>query len=174
MSTREALLHDTEWSASAIVPNLGHYEDRHASSAPTAGHRFLAHTADVIVEAWAPTRAACIAEVLRAFGELVVGELPSEMGTPSVITSQIPVRIEGANDAELLALAVEEAIFVMDTKNVIPIRATLADADSALKGELYVAAVSDVEILGAAPKGIVVTTFGKDADLWRAKVILDV
>jgi SHS2 domain-containing protein len=29
------------------------------------GYRLLPHTADVVVQAWAPTRAACLAEAVR-------------------------------------------------------------------------------------------------------------
>lgn len=113
------------------------------------GHRVVPHTADVRLEAWAPTVAACLEEA--AAGLLGVCFDPG--GAEPVDTTTISVP-GGPLDAMLLDL-LDELIFVLDTVSLVPIAASAReDRDGGVAVELDLAPRSAVEAVGAVPKGI--------------------
>ena len=74
------------------------------------GHRSVPHTADLRIEAWGPTREDCIAEAVRGLVE--------SFADISETTHQrvIEHHLDAGSDADLLAAAVEEVIYHLDTR----------------------------------------------------------
>jgi SHS2 domain-containing protein len=136
-----------------------------------AGHRLLPHTADLTVEAWAPTRLACLEEAARAL-------VASFARVPTDLPGRArPLRLEpGANDVVLAAL-LEEVIFVVDALGAVPVRIALTESeDGEIRGELEIAPVDAVEVLGPAPKGVSFgdLAFERDDEGWRCRATIDV
>lgn len=135
------------------------------------GHRALPHTADVIVEAWAPSRAECVAEAVRA----LVGSFADASDVAA--TRPLPVTLDPADDESLLVAALEEAIYVVDALGVVPVSVELEDAeDGGIAGFFDVADVSLVRGVGALPKAVAYTDlrFARDGGAWRCRVTIDV
>lgn len=133
---------------------------------PRAGHRLVPHTADVIVEAWGPTRATCLAEAVAALGEVLAEEV-------TAVARRLDLDVAGAEE-DLLALVLEEAIYVLDTEDLVVVGADLVDTPAGVAGELGVVPLSAVAVTGAAPKAVAATELERDGDLWRARAIVDV
>jgi SHS2 domain-containing protein len=141
-----------------------------AALAPS-GHRLLPHTADVMVSAWAPTVEGCLAQAVRGmvscFAE-IRNARPQRM---------IPFVCEPALESELLVELLEEAIYVIDAQDAIPVQVAVArTAEGGLVGEFGLAARADVELIGPAPKAVTRhgLRFGRDGPIWRCEVIVDV
>jgi SHS2 domain-containing protein len=135
------------------------------------GHRTLTHTADVVIEAWAPTRAACYAEAVRA--------LVSSFADTSqvVVTETAPVRLEPASDEELLVALLEEVVFLLDVLGMLPADAVIEEAlDGGLGGTLDLAAVNGANLVGAVPKVVsrAGLGFGFDGEQWVCRATIDV
>jgi SHS2 domain-containing protein len=73
----------------------------------SSGHRIVPHTADLRIEAWAPTREQCIAEAAPAQDQLatVLDELIYRMDTDDEVPRAVEVRRQGADLRVLLAMA---------------------------------------------------------------------
>jgi SHS2 domain-containing protein len=111
------------------------------------GHRSVPHTADLRIEAWGPTREECIAEALRGLVETFaeVRELGHRRASERHLTA--------GSDADLLAAAVEEVIYGVDTGGEIPAAVEVRRApDGGIDLTLRVVDAGTVEIIGAAPK----------------------
>lgn len=137
------------------------------------GHRLLPHTADVRLEAWAPTREGCLAEAVRALAETFV-----DRTTPAPTTS-MPVTLAATTDIDLLVALLEEALYATDVLGLVPLDAHLAisPADGALTGHVDAARVEDLVQTGSAPKAVTRwdLRFGPDeVGVWRCLVTLDV
>lgn len=139
---------------------------------PDAGHRLVSHTADVIVEAWGPTRAAC-------FGEAVRGLVASFAETTDVAASSRHEADLSAqhDDEDLLVDLLDEVIYLLDARGVVPVGGRFRDRDDGgLTAVFDVADVEAVRPAGAAPKA---TTYHglevlQQADRWRCRVTIDV
>lgn len=113
------------------------------------GHRALAHTADVSLEAWAPSRSGCIEEGVRALVELFAD--PGH----ACSTDVVPVTFAPADPDELFASALEEVIYLVDTLGVVPVHVELTDAPGGgLAGTFAVAPLGAVEVVGSPPKAV--------------------
>jgi SHS2 domain-containing protein len=136
-----------------------------------AGHRLLPHTADLILEAWAPTRIECLEEAARALVDSFA-RVPTDLGGRAR-----PIRLlPGDDDATLVAL-LEEVMFVVDALESVPIAVSLADAeDEGIRGELELVSIDTVEIHGPAPKGVSFgdLAFERDDGGWRCRATIDV
>jgi SHS2 domain-containing protein len=79
-----------------------------------SGHRSVPDTAGLRIEAWGPTREDCIAQALRG----LVESFADVNGTRyQRVTAR---RVSAGSDADLLAAAVEEVIYGLDTDGEIP------------------------------------------------------
>jgi SHS2 domain-containing protein len=111
------------------------------------GHRSVPHLADLRIEAWGPTREDCIAEAVRGLVE--------SFADMSRATHQgvIKRHLDADSDADLLAAAVEEVIYYLDTDGTIPaeVEASRA-AGGGIDLTLRVVDAAAAEIIGAAPK----------------------
>jgi SHS2 domain-containing protein len=136
------------------------------------GHTSVPHTADLRIEAWGPTREDCIAEAVRGLVESFADV--SEAAHQRVIERHL----DAGSDADLLACAVEEVIYYLDTDGAIPAE---VEASQAADGGIYlmlrVVDAAAAEIIGAAPKAASLSglTCAPDASgRWMCAVTIDV
>ena len=88
-----------------------------------SGHRSVPHTADLRIEAWAPTRDGCIRQA-------VLGTVESFLDTSSAQAQQTRRRrLTGNRDDDLLVAALEEVIYLLDTTGEAPVDVNLSQAD---------------------------------------------
>ena len=138
----------------------------------SSGHRGVPHTADLRIEAWAATREECVAEAVRA----LVGSF-AETGTPGRcrVAEQ---HVTGETAADLVAAAIEEVIYRLDTRGEIPVAvAARRAADGGIDLTLHLAALDQVEITGAVPKAASLSGLrcGQDeTGRWSCAVTIDV
>jgi SHS2 domain-containing protein len=135
------------------------------------GHRAVPHTADLRIEAWAGSREECVAETLRG----LIESFADVTSTPRARTIECPV--PGDSDPDLLAAAAEEIIYLLDTKNQIPVSIHLRPAAAGMVLILALAAVDAVDITGAIPKGVSFHGLRCQADApgrWSASMTIDV
>ena len=90
---------------------------------PPAGHRLAPHTADCIIEAWGPNRAACLTEALLALVE-GFAEIGDARPTQVVPIGAVP----GPAEDELVEL-LEQVIFDVDVLSVVPVRFHLGETE---------------------------------------------
>jgi SHS2 domain-containing protein len=78
------------------------------------GHRTVEHTADVIVEAWGPDRAACLEEAVAGLADTYLETHPPHRAS-------VPVDLAAENDEAALLSLLDEVIFLLDTSPDIPV-----------------------------------------------------
>jgi SHS2 domain-containing protein len=134
------------------------------------GHVLRAHTADLIVEAWGPTREACIEQavlgLVASFAQVADG------GT----TSDVEVELTGG-DADLLVAALDEVIYRLDADDALPATACVRLSPGGVTLVLSLVDRRGAEATGAAPKGVSHSglEFGVSQDgAWRCRVTIDV
>ena len=137
------------------------------------GHRLLPHTADVRFEAWAPTREECIAEAVVAAVETFVDVSTAEP------TTDVAFQVDTGPPVDQLASVLDELIFLMDTRDVLPLRADVRAAanDGKLDVRFTMTSVTQAELIGAVPKAVSLyeLAFAQNDDgHWHCLVTLDV
>jgi SHS2 domain-containing protein len=135
------------------------------------GHRALPHTADVILEAWAPTLEGCIAEAVAA----LVGSFVDTVHTHECAAH--PFRIPVTTTEAALVTVLEEALYVLDMAGQVPLSTTIADVGAGtVQGSFALADVSDRDLRGSVPKGISLSglRLGREGELWRCRFTVDV
>ena len=111
------------------------------------GHRTVPHTADLRVEAWGPTREACLAEAVHG---LVDSFAVVSAARPRHTAER---RFVASSDEDLLVAVIEEVIYRLDADGEIPVTAAVRSApDGGVILTLPLADVHEAEIAGAAPK----------------------
>ena len=111
------------------------------------GHRAVPHTADLRIEAWAPTREECLAEAVRG---LVDNFAALAAARPRRVAER---RFIAGSDADLLVAVIDEVIYRLDTDGEIPVIVDLrAVPDDGVVLSMQLADVGEAEITGAAPK----------------------
>lgn len=133
------------------------------------GHRLTDHTADVVVEAWGPTRAACLEEVVAGCCAIYAG--------PATPTARVPLRVVVAAPEELVPSVLEEIIFALDTLDRIPIGAEIAgESPTSAHGWIELGDRQVVDIVGPAPKAVARTgaVLVPTDTGWRCRVMVDV
>lgn len=112
------------------------------------GHRTVPHTADLRIEAWAQSRDECLAEALR-------GLITSFADVSDVRPARVQERtVTAASDADLLASAADEIIYVMDAEGEIPVSVQVGPAVGGIILVLALAGADEFEITGAVPKAV--------------------
>ncbi len=136
------------------------------------GHRTVPHTADLRVEAWAPTREECLAEAVRGLVESFadVGGARPRRSAERHLTA--------GPDEDLLVAVVDEVIYRLDADGEVPVSVEVRRVhDSGVDLVMSLAAVEAVEIVGAAPKGASLHELRCEADSagrWSCGVTVDV
>ena len=137
------------------------------------GHRSVPHTADLRIEAWGPTREDCIAEAVRG----LVESFADISGTTHQHATEHHLD-EAGSDADLLAAAVEEVIYHLDSDGTIPAEVEVSRAaDGGIDMTLRVVNAAAAQIIGAAPKAASLSglTCAPDASgQWLGAVTIDV
>ncbi|WP_328868810.1 archease [Streptomyces sp. NBC_00287] len=136
-----------------------------------SGHRSMPHTADTRVQAWGPTRDECLAEAARGmvgcFAEV------SDVGPTAVER----VRLAPSGDEDLLIALLDEVVYRVEVAGRVPVDVEVETAaDGALEVRLAVTDLTDVDIIGAVPKGVSWQGLhiGPDPHGWSCTVIVDV
>lgn len=137
----------------------------------TSGHRLSPHTADCVIEAWGPDRAACMAEALVA----LVEEFACVHEAPTV--EVLPVSVEpGPPDDQLVSL-LEEVIYTLDVFALLPVRAHLGETeDGGIAGDMEVVPVEHATLIGPVPKAVSYHELSvvKEERGWRCRALIDV
>ena len=111
------------------------------------GHRSVPHTADLRVEAWAPTREECLAEAARGLVDsfaVVVAARPRRTAERRFIAG---------SDADLLVAVIDEVIYRLDADGQIPAAVEVRAApEGGVVLSMQLADVGEAEITGALPK----------------------
>ena len=140
--------------------------------AAAQGHRILPHTADLILEAWAPTRAACMEEAVAALVGAFADTSNADVAEP------VPVTLDPADNEDLLVGLLEEVLYLVEVLGVVPASVAVVERDDGgLSGFFDVVHIGEVEEIGAVPKAIARgdLTFGPDAEgCWSCRVTVDV
>jgi len=134
------------------------------------GHRTLPHTADLLIEAWAPTRAECLAETVRALAEAVADvRFARPEGT-------VAFRVTGPDDPALLRDLLEEVVVLVEVEGVVPAAVSVVEDDGALLATLGVVPLDRVETVGPAPKAVTRHQLALEPrpDGWHSRVLVDV
>jgi SHS2 domain-containing protein len=126
----------------------------------------------VIVEAWAPNRAACLEELVRG----VVGTF-ADVGEPTT-TSEIPLEVNEALDEDVVVAILQDVCYLLDADGLVVVDVELEEEEESggFEGVFVVTPVGDVVATGAPPKGISRSdlSFRRDGSSWRCQVTLDV
>ena len=133
-----------------------------------AGHRRRAHGTRVTVEAWGPSRGACLDQVVRALVEgFEVGDVPA--------TEPVPVHVEGS-DLDLLVGVLEEVVYVIAVLGMLPVAVSLEDTDEGgVAGYFDAVSLEHVRTHGALPAAVSRSglVFEHDGD-WRCEAVVEV
>lgn len=136
-----------------------------------AGHRGVPHTADLRIEAWAPTRERCLAEA-------VAGLVESFADTSGVQPSRrIRVEVPPGPDADALVTVLDEVIYRLEVDGALVVGADVARApDAGLVAELSVGDAADATAVGAIPKAVSLhdLRFEHGGGGWSCAVTIDV
>ncbi|HEX5541959.1 MAG TPA: archease [Micromonospora sp.] len=137
---------------------------------PPVGHRSVPHTADLRIEAWAPSRERCVAEAVVAMVDSFA-EAPKT--TP---TTTVGFRTEPGTDEDLLVAVLDEVIYRMDTAGQLPVGAEVAAVDGSLDVQFRMVDTERVELVGAVPKAVSLheLRFDQGKGGWSCAVTLDV
>lgn len=134
------------------------------------GHRVVDHTADQILEAWGPTRAACLRQA--AAGLVALFARPSPDAPARTVETTLPA---GDDTVALLGL-LTEILVLADAESVAPAGIEVTDHGDAVTVRLTVVDLGDVEPVGPAPKGISHSglTLQPAGARWTARAIVDI
>ncbi len=135
------------------------------------GHRVLPHTADVIVEAWAPSRSGCLEELVRGVVETFADT------HAATATREVPLEVGAPDDDDVIVALIDDVCYLVDADGLVVVDVALEEEeDGAFEGVSFVAPVSAVVQTGAAPKGVSRSelSFARDRDGWRGRVLVDV
>ena len=130
------------------------------------GHRSVPHTADIRIEAWAPTPEACVAHAVQALVETFT-RIPEGVDTQSELVDLPIDSLDG-----LLVGVLDEVIFLVDARGLVPVRSKVS-TDGRVRFD--VAPLDRAEVVGATPKAVTWhdLRFGRDGG-WSCAVTIDV
>lgn len=144
-----------------------------AAPAPgRAGHRSVPHTADLRIEAWAPTREECLGEAVQAVAESFVDTAAAAGGRSREL------RVRADRDEDLLAALLDEIVYRLDTEGEVPVGVEAVDPapDGGVRVGLRMADVESLPVIGATPKAVTLhgLSFTRAEQGWTCSVTLDV
>lgn len=134
------------------------------------GRRRIPHTADLRIEAWAPSREECIAEAVAAMVESFADLSGAATTTP------VEVRVGPGTDTDLLAAVLEEVIYRLETADQLPLATELRPVEDGLQVRFMMADAATATPVGAAPKAVSLHDlhFAPGPQGWSCTVTLDV
>jgi SHS2 domain-containing protein len=134
------------------------------------GHRSVPHTADIRIEAWAPTRESCLVEAVAG----LVASFVDTTGAHAVRTAT--VGLSAGSDADALAEVLDEVIYLLDTRGDVPIDAEVVPGPEGPQMRLHLTPVAEVATTGAVPKAVTLhdLRFDRVDRGWSCAVTIDV
>jgi SHS2 domain-containing protein len=136
----------------------------------TSGHRTVPHTADLRIEAWAPTRDGCIRQA-------VLGVVESFLDTSLACPERTRVcRLTEERDDNLLVAVLDEVIYLLDTAGEAPVDLDMNGTDGGVDVTFSMADARTLDQVGAVPKAVSLNElhFSQGQKGWRCAVTLDV
>ncbi|MGB8391534.1 archease [Mycobacterium sp.] len=135
-----------------------------------SGHRAVPHTADLRIEAWAPTRDGCIRQAVLATVESFL-DLSSAQPDHTRVR-----RVIADRDDDLLVAVLDEVIYLLDTAGEAPVDLELQDIDDGVDVTFAMTDASALVQLGAIPKAVSLNElrFWHGRHGWRCLATLDV
>jgi SHS2 domain-containing protein len=122
--------------------------DEHPARCPAQGHRSVPHTADLRIEAWAPTREACLAEAVTG----LVASFADTAGAEPATT--VTANRAAATDEDMLVGVLDEVIYLLDTQRAVPLAVDIEPGANGPHVRMHLAAVDGIEVTGAVPKAV--------------------
>jgi SHS2 domain-containing protein len=134
------------------------------------GHHTVEHTADEILEAWGPTRAACLEEAATGLVELFAQ--PRDRAA----TRTCEFTLDASEETPLLLALLDEIIYLLDAHDSIPAATYIADLSDRLQVCLELVDVADARATGPAPKGVSRSQahLRHEAGRWTARALVDI
>lgn len=134
------------------------------------GHRVAEHTADQILQAWGPTRAACLEEAAVGLVATFATALPTS-GSPTA-----RLVLAGGDHARLLLDLLAELVFLLDTQDAVAVAVHVDDHGDTVQVQLELVDAAAVEPAGPAPKGVSHSglDLSWDGHGWSARALIDV
>ncbi|MPY98445.1 MAG: archease [Actinophytocola sp.] len=105
----------SEWRKERIV----------ASAGTESGYRWQRRTADLWLEAWAPSREKCVAQAVRGLVDSVAKVARGAVNAAGDPVSTVEFEIGGETDEELLVGVLDEVIYRMDVSGQVPVTSTV-------------------------------------------------
>lgn len=135
-----------------------------------AGHRALPHTADIRIEAWAPTREACVGQAVAGLAEAFVS-VPD-----GVRVAPVTADLAADTDEDALVAVLDEVIYLMETSDAIAVSADVTAAPGGVRVRFGTVPLADVELVGAVPKAVTLhgLRFTEEPGRWTCSVVVDV
>ncbi|MEU1289411.1 archease [Kitasatospora sp. NPDC005856] len=135
----------------------------------------MPHTADLRIEAWAPTAEGCIGElvhaVVAAFADLSGARIVGERGCTVLAVS----------DPDLLAGVLEEVVYRMDADGELPVAVAVGpieglDGARRVTLRFRMADAATATLVGAVPKAVSLNDLDLSAgpDCWTCGATVDV
>lgn len=135
-----------------------------------SGHRAVPHTADLRIEAWAPTRDECIAEA-------VLGAVESFLDTSAAHPGRTHrCQLSAHSDEDLLVAVLDEVIYLLDTLGEVPVDLEIEPLGDGVDVELAMVDARGLPQVGAVPKAVSLheLSLAPGPTGWRCSVTLDV
>lgn len=98
----------------------------------SAGFLLLEHTADMGIEAWAPTRIEIYIQAAEGLRSLIFGRIQSTAGSTQ------EVNLIADNEEELLVAWLNEIVYLCDVRNLVPTLFEIEELDNQrLRGTIH-------------------------------------
>jgi protein archease len=135
-----------------------------------AGHRCVPHTADLRIEAWAPTREGCIRQAVLG---MVDSFLDRSRARPRRTRR---CRLTSERDDDLLVAVLEEVIYLLDTAGEAPVDVDVRSANGGVDVTVSMTDAGSACQVGAVPKAVSLNElrFWRGPQGWRCVVTVDV
>lgn len=134
------------------------------------GHHAVPHTADVRIEAWAPTQEECLAEAVAALVECFADVKDASAGRT------VTAELAADTDEDRLIAVLDQVIYLVDTEDAVAVGLTVEIDAPVLRVAVPVVDLADVEIIGSAPKAVALSELRMEhaEGRWNASAIVDV
>ena len=130
----------------------------------------MPHTADLRIEAWAPSRDGCIRQA-------VLGTVDSFLDISSARPHRsVSRRLTAGSDDDLLVVVLEEVIFLLDTVGEAPVDLDVQGGGGVAEVNFAMVDARTLPQVGAVPKAVSLNDLrlSHDDNGWRCLVTLDV
>jgi SHS2 domain-containing protein len=128
------------------------------------------HPADVTIEAWGPTREACLAQAVNGLAASF-----ADVSHARAIDT-VTLDLAATDDEDRLVAVLDQLIYLLDTQGFIPLDADVHIGPQTLRLTLSVASIDKVKLIGASPKAVALSglEFRHTGNEWRCRATIDV